>query len=59
VFLSKKLNIKSIAEGVETRDQFETLKDIGCDYFQGFLFSKPLEQEVFEDFVLTHNKILI
>jgi len=59
VFLSKKLNIKTIAEGVETREQFEILKDIGCDYFQGFLFSKPLPQEIFEDFALTHNKILI
>ncbi|MGC8483198.1 MAG: EAL domain-containing protein [Thermodesulfobium sp.] len=59
VFLSKKLNIKSIAEGVETVEQFEILKDIGCDYFQGFLFSKPLPQDVFEDFVLTNEKILI
>ena len=59
VFLSKKLNIKTIAEGVETVEQFEILKDIGCGYFQGFLFSKPLPQEVFEDFVLTNEKILI
>ncbi|AWB10398.1 PAS domain S-box-containing protein/diguanylate cyclase (GGDEF) domain-containing protein [Thermodesulfobium acidiphilum] len=58
IFLAKKLNIKTIAEGVETIEQFEILRNIGCDYFQGFLFSKPLPQADFEDFIITNNKIL-
>ncbi|WP_169309413.1 EAL domain-containing protein [Thermodesulfobium narugense] len=58
IFLSKKLNIKTIAEGVETIEQFEILRDIGCDYFQGFLFSKPLPEADFENFILINNKIL-
>ena len=37
------LNIKTIIEGVETIEQFNLLKKIKIDYFQGFLFSKPLE----------------
>ncbi|AEE14061.1 diguanylate cyclase/phosphodiesterase with PAS/PAC and GAF sensor(s) [Thermodesulfobium narugense DSM 14796] len=42
IALSKSLNIKTIAEGVETVEQFETLKSMGCDYYQGFLFYKPM-----------------
>ncbi len=47
IYLSKELNIKTIAEGVETTEQFELLKYFGCDYFQGYLFSKPLPEEEF------------
>lgn len=42
IFLAKELGIKTIAEGVETHAQFESLKGMGCDYFQGFLFYRPL-----------------
>ncbi len=38
--LAKCLHITSTAEGVETRQQFETLRDIGCTEMQGFLFSR-------------------
>ncbi len=48
IYLSKKLNMKSIAEGVETEEQLELLKKLGCDYIQGFLLSRPLEEEKFE-----------
>ena len=41
VDLAKHLDLKTIAEGVETQGQYHFLKDIGCDYIQGFLFSKP------------------
>lgn len=34
-------NIALLAEKVETREQFESLRDLGCIYFQGFFFSKP------------------
>jgi diguanylate cyclase (GGDEF)-like protein/PAS domain S-box-containing protein len=39
--LIKKLGIKTVAEGVERKEQFEKLTEAGCDYFQGFYFSKP------------------
>ncbi len=48
IYLSKKLNMKSIAEGVETEEQFELLKELGCDYIQGFLLSEPLEETKLE-----------
>lgn len=42
---AKKLKIKTIAEGVETINQVLILQKLGCDYLQGFYFSKPLPFE--------------
>ncbi|MEA2065780.1 MAG: EAL domain-containing protein [Thermotogota bacterium] len=42
VGLAKNLGLKTVAEGVETIKQKETLIELGCDYAQGFLFCKPL-----------------
>lgn len=42
IYLAKQLNIITIAEGVETEKQVNKLKELGCDYLQGFYFSKPL-----------------
>ena len=39
------LNLEVISEGVETDDQLETLKNIGCDYIQGFLWGRPMPPE--------------
>lgn len=48
VELAKKLNMNSISEGVETILQMEYLKKINCDMVQGYVFSKPIPQEIFE-----------
>ena len=48
VQLSKALDMTVICEGVETKPQFEFLKSVGCDYFQGYLFAKPVPVEEFE-----------
>lgn len=40
--VAHRMDIKIIAEGVETIQQYEILKGMGCDYYQGYLFSKPL-----------------
>lgn len=48
------MNAKVVAEGVETEEQYEYLKSIGCDYIQGYYFSKPLEQNDFTEFMRTN-----
>ena len=45
VEFAKSLDLKTVAEGVETEKQVEILKDLGCDYMQGFYFYKPMPFE--------------
>lgn len=45
ITLAQQLNIKTLAEGIETSEQAILLRKLGCDYLQGFLFSKPLSYE--------------
>ena len=44
-----KLGYETVAEGVENDEQYEYLKDIGCEIIQGFLFSKPIPGEKVEE----------
>ena len=46
--LAHDLNFKVIAEGVETKEQFDLLENFGCDYIQGFFISKPVAAIEFE-----------
>ncbi|MGJ0491846.1 EAL domain-containing protein, partial [Methylobacter sp.] len=48
IVMAHKLGIKVIAEGVETVQQRNLLSTVGCDYGQGYLFSKPLPAVEFE-----------
>lgn len=52
IIMAHKLNIKTIAEGVETEAQRNVLKSYGCDFMQGFLFSKPIPSDEFEQWLL-------
>ena len=49
--ISKELDLKTIAEGVETKEQREYLLEKGCDIIQGYYYSKPLPVEKFEKYV--------
>ena len=50
--LSKYLSVPVIAEGVETEQQLNELKKLGCDIVQGYFFSKPVPAVEFEPFIL-------
>ncbi len=49
IVMAHKLGLKLIAEGVETEEQRALLKEIGCDFGQGYLFSRPLPADEFEE----------
>lgn len=40
--LFKRFNLKILAEKVETQEEFDKYKSLGCDYFQGFFFARPV-----------------
>ena len=46
--MARTMGIKVVAEGVETDEQLQVLSRVGCDYAQGYLFSRPLRQDDFE-----------
>ena len=46
--LAKKLNIRTVAEGVEKMEQLQLLKEIRVDEIQGYLYSKPVSTQKFE-----------
>lgn len=48
IVMAHKLGLKVIAEGIETKQQEQLLKAAGCDYGQGFLYSKPVPIKAFE-----------
>ncbi|MEG1994533.1 MAG: EAL domain-containing protein, partial [Oscillospiraceae bacterium] len=52
VDLAKTLNLTVVAEGIETKDDLLFLQEIGCEYGQGYYFSKPLPINEFEDLFL-------
>jgi diguanylate cyclase (GGDEF)-like protein len=54
VSLAKNLKMRVIAEGIETESQLNILKNLGCDYGQGYLMSKPLPKDAMEE--LLHQK---
>jgi EAL domain-containing protein (putative c-di-GMP-specific phosphodiesterase class I) len=51
IIMAHKLDIKVVAEGIETEEQRELLQQIGCDFGQGYLFSPPLPAPAFEAYL--------
>ena len=49
--MAHKLGLLTVAEGAETNEQVATLKTLGCDFIQGFYFSKPLPIEEYEKYI--------
>jgi EAL domain-containing protein (putative c-di-GMP-specific phosphodiesterase class I) len=56
--LARALGMDVVAEGVETREQRNLLRDLGCRYGQGFLFSRPLSAEGITELLRLPGRIL-
>ncbi len=51
ISMGKNFQMKTVAEGVESLEQLEELKEVGCDIFQGYYYSKPLSKELLINFL--------
>jgi diguanylate cyclase (GGDEF)-like protein/PAS domain S-box-containing protein len=58
ITLGHALDLTVIAEGVETREQLESLAELECDVVQGFLFSKALSSEDFEELLIAQGQAI-
>ncbi len=55
ITLAHSLNLKVVAEGVETKEQMEVLRSLNCDEMQGYLFNKPLPPGEFAELMQTQS----
>lgn len=55
IALAVSMNLNVVAEGVETEQQCKLLADLGCNLYQGYLFSRPVNAEDFEGYVYAKN----
>lgn len=54
--LAHALKVKTVAEGVESKEQLKIYKDFGCDLIQGYYFSKPMCYEEYVDYLRKNEK---
>ena len=52
--MANALHMKTLAEGIEREDQYEFLQDIGCEFSQGYLFSRPIPLRDLKDYLKLH-----
>lgn len=55
MLIAKRLGVKTIVEGVETKEQVEFVKNLKCDVIQGYYYSKPISKEEFEVYFKEHH----
>ena len=54
ISMADKLDITTVCEGVESKEQLEFLADIGCDVIQGYYIGKPMPMDAFDKYLETH-----
>lgn len=52
--MAKKLDLQTVAEGVETKEQSDMLREMGCDIVQGYYYAKPMPENEFLDLLKAH-----
>ena len=58
ISMFRKINKEILIEGVESKEARDYFESVGCDYIQGYFFSKPLPQNEFIEFLRLHNEEL-
>ena len=58
-FFAQRLNLRTIAEGVETIEQLKFLQSMDCDRVQGYLFCRPIKKEDFLVLTMTDNSPIV
>ncbi|HCB17659.1 MAG TPA: GGDEF domain-containing protein, partial [Alteromonas sp.] len=53
--LAHALSVSSVAEGIENEFQKEYLRQRGCEYFQGYFYSRPLPEKAWRDFIMNSS----
>lgn len=56
ILMAHGLGLEVVAEGVETENQLSQLRDMQCEYAQGYLFSRPINVDAFTDLLQYHSK---
>ena len=57
IFLfANRLNMRTVAEGVETKEQLGFLRTCNCNLIQGFLFARPMPEDAFRELLINRNK---
>jgi EAL domain-containing protein (putative c-di-GMP-specific phosphodiesterase class I) len=57
--LAKSMDMRSIAEGIEQKEQVDLLRSVGCEFGQGYLFSKPLPTEGCERLLVDQRELAL
>ncbi|MET0377460.1 MAG: EAL domain-containing protein [Spongiibacteraceae bacterium] len=58
IAMAHKLRYRVVAEGIETKEQYDFLRESGCDYGQGYYFSPPLNTQDLNDYCLHYQQVL-
>lgn len=56
--IAKEFNLSTLAEGVENQEQMDALREMGCDYMQGFHLARPMPPEALQAFIADFNEQL-
>lgn len=54
ISLAKRLGLKTVVEGVETKEQSELMQQLGCDFAQGYYYGKPMQYQQAIEFITAH-----
>nr|MDE6607042.1 EAL domain-containing protein [Lachnospiraceae bacterium] len=53
------MNLEIVSEGIETKEQYQVMKELGISYIQGYYFSKPLSEQQFLEFIIASGKEML